>query len=1343
MEEKSGAAHANTSEGQEAGPRRPHKRPKKPPSAGNNENSAVFETTSTSGGTSAAASVPPPVPGSATGATPQRMISSTKQDRLVPASVMLAKKRPKKHTKGDAVVAAAVDSAVSVVSNAKSTAAEASAGAGAEGAIDPSGNGFKSVSTSSNSSAASSGRSRSKKQSSSSGAVSQKTQQEIARTLNAAAAAFVPPPALRTSVPLQAYAASAPAPAPAPVHASSDAASSSSKPKPAKNKKVKTATAAAIANPNANVEDDADDNDDSTSSCIICADSLKFVAVGSCDHPVCSKCALRLRIKNNDKGCPVCRTDLQVMVVCNAGYCSGKIPVIAAKSNISDAFAVPAFASWEITSLDAPMPGCEVDALSGLVFVDCKAHCKEMQALRAIQCPILGCGQRMGNHAALLKHTKTAHSQQFCSLCLEHRTLFVSEQILYTEKSLKKHMDSAPTEGDLLSGHPECQFCKRHQFDAMQLYQHMQSAHCTCPLCPTEHQFRFYQNPSSLLAHLKSAHYVCEYCTEIDSSIGPVAYATAQEYASHLSAAHGQHRAPRALLSLASYGASSSSRSTTDSAFVDLDMSQANPNRPASRRQHGHNTYRGEEVPLVPANMRIAGHVTGSGQFHRTAADEAIERASEEAHARSAAGRLRQGGGGQWVAAQGNASFPTLSSGAPAAARPTTGTHSLSLVAQQAERIREQREERLALEAQRADAEKRKAMRNQQLADSFGVAAQPTFVQGAPVASVGSSTTAAGSSVSFADLLRRPLYTPNIVAWASKDIHEVVKIERKLDALVKTPSDSSVQLKPMTAGARAYVHAMARYYGLHSYEFDPEPRRYISLVKTVDTSVPPVLLSTAAQERPFLLHEGLHKQNLPYLYFQLMNGYFASTHNEGPTNDVSRAGDGGRGSATSSGSRLWAGGACVAQVVGALRSCLQSEGVLEDPSMALATIQPCGPHGVLLELKTVRAANLAYHLLQMEWQVRKSSRTAFGTMPPPGSSASALDEPYILDLYQIETAFVPGFEGELQRSNQEQANFTAVHAQAVMESQGNGRNNTAAVDAAVLLSRLEEKRRATQEWQLEIQESWDSDNNDGNGDNKMETQNGSGGAAVDPIQEPSAPCVAPELKPMYAFPWPCLNQASCSNVLNVNPIPYERPARTRTKLKLAPRTLPLPMLPPAQAAADAKKEDCSAKSDSGIGVWKPSARVLAARDNPPNRADRGEALLEAGGALAAEFASQTIQQHRAMSSGQAPVKNKASLQAYLDSDSDDDSNVDVDKNYFECLIGPDGKIVIPRDKEGKRIRKSNIEHTAFDAVPLHLRRIAELSLGVTMQWECTQCTFINDTGGQVCEICLCQAPGQH
>ena len=47
--------------------------------------------------------------------------------------------------------------------------------------------------------------------------------------------------------------------------------------------------------------------------------------------------------------------------------------------------------------------------------------------------------------------------------------------------------------------------------------------------------------------------------------------------------------------------------------------------------------------------------------------------------------------------------------------------------------------------------------------------------------------------------------------------------------LVETKGSSSSQLKPMIGSLRHAVCALARYYGLNAYEFDFDPRRYVSL----------------------------------------------------------------------------------------------------------------------------------------------------------------------------------------------------------------------------------------------------------------------------------------------------------------------------------------------------------------------------------------------------------------------------------------------------------------------------------------------------------------------------------
>ena len=1163
--------------------------------------------------------------------------------------------------------------------------------------------------------------------------ISAQAQDEITRTLNASAASFVPGTSHNDST-NDTSAGSLSVPRAQQFHKAANKTDNG------KSSRMKTKSEV---QPTSNAISSVT-SEDSTLTCVICANALTHAAVGHCDHPVCSTCAMRLRIKSREKNCPVCRSVLQLMIVCQP--IARRQTSTGTVASEPDAFLVPQFSSWNIQSLDIPMPGCDIDLLSGLVFVDCKSHFLEMQALRSLQCPVPGCAQRMPSNAALAKHVKQAHNQQFCMLCLEHRTLFVSEQRLYSETQLKKHMESPPTEGDTLSGHPECQFCKKRYFDAMQLYAHMQQDHCTCPMCPGEHRFRFYQNPASLHAHLKSVHYVCEHCADIDSSLGPVAFGTAAEYASHLAAAHGQHRAPRALLSLASYG-SNSSRSLD--AYVDLDMSQADPNRPAMRvESHNRSGARLDEpVALVPPNMRVAGHVTGTGQFQRSAADEALERASEEAHARSAAGKLRQAGslGGLKNGTASLHAFPNLSSGpvTERVNRPIPGTHSLSLVAQQAERVRQQREERMALEEQRAEAERRRLLRNQQLADSFGVTAPEAFAVEAAEKTKG--TTA------FADVLRRPLYTPNLVSWANKDLRELVKIERKIEQLIDTPAESSVQLKPMQSGPRAYVHALARYYGLSSYEFDQEPKRYISLVKVVDTSIPNVLLSNAAQERPFALHEGLRKQNVPILYLQLLNGYFASTSNEGPTTSTpseKMAGTPAGVSSSNSGGRFWSGSPSVMHVVGAIRAAFRKAGVDADPSFGFVHVRPCGANGVTLEMRTIQAAALAHHLLVTEWQQRKSGRMTAAPISSNVIAGASAEDLHLLDLFELETGFIPGLEGEEQRvmydrlvSSSGRIAATTLDKAFAEDTAVSGRwdalhAGTGIGDAALLLSRQEEQRRARQDWQAQIQATWDSSEDELE---KIQSQKkhcddkiiGSNTLAPQPFDDIF-------IRPL---PWPLTNQAAVSNE-RVNHIDLPEPARV--KLVLAPRTLPLP-LPPVETViappgASGPISSASEPRSGGIEIWKPrkqSSGVVAPKISATVRAERGAALLQAGGALAAEYAAMTLTQHRDMQRGNGNPIARKSLRAYLEGDSDEEDMTDPDKNYYECLLGPDGKPVYLSDRAVSR--KANAASSASQAAadidmrPFHLR-VAEPSLGVTCQWICSKCTFINEDGSY-CEMC--------
>ena len=48
--------------------------------------------------------------------------------------------------------------------------------------------------------------------------------------------------------------------------------------------------------------------------CVICAECNPFLVIGPCDHSICSICSLRIRFKDGDKNCPICK---QLMVCDN------------------------------------------------------------------------------------------------------------------------------------------------------------------------------------------------------------------------------------------------------------------------------------------------------------------------------------------------------------------------------------------------------------------------------------------------------------------------------------------------------------------------------------------------------------------------------------------------------------------------------------------------------------------------------------------------------------------------------------------------------------------------------------------------------------------------------------------------------------------------------------------------------------------------------------------------------------------------------------------------------------------------------------------------------------------
>ena len=53
---------------------------------------------------------------------------------------------------------------------------------------------------------------------------------------------------------------------------------------------------------------------DSVCLCVVCCEDIEFYAIGYCDHPVCHKCCIRMRVLGKENYCPVCRADLQQVI---------------------------------------------------------------------------------------------------------------------------------------------------------------------------------------------------------------------------------------------------------------------------------------------------------------------------------------------------------------------------------------------------------------------------------------------------------------------------------------------------------------------------------------------------------------------------------------------------------------------------------------------------------------------------------------------------------------------------------------------------------------------------------------------------------------------------------------------------------------------------------------------------------------------------------------------------------------------------------------------------------------------------------------------------------------------
>lgn len=264
--------------------------------------------------------------------------------------------------------------------------------------------------------------------------------------------------------------------------------------------------------------------EDGRECCILCAEPIKYHAVGQCNHyGICSKCSMRMRIIMDDRNCPMCKQPLERVVVSTSPR---------------------PYESFELWG-DAAGPESVMDEPSEMIFVDCRAHYYELRSLREYKCRMKRCREVKHSLGQLKEHLQHDHGVEFCELCLHHQSFFIQEQEVFTKGALKGHSIGRSRGGSVgqkhanmgKDFHPMCQFCRKRYYGDKELYEHLERDHFKCHICKVENEY--FRNYASLETHFRRDHHLCEdrRCLGLRFVVFP----NEIEYQSHMSSVHGVH----------------------------------------------------------------------------------------------------------------------------------------------------------------------------------------------------------------------------------------------------------------------------------------------------------------------------------------------------------------------------------------------------------------------------------------------------------------------------------------------------------------------------------------------------------------------------------------------------------------------------------------------------------------------------------------------------------------------------------------------------------------------------------------------------------------------------------
>jgi hypothetical protein len=228
-----------------------------------------------------------------------------------------------------------------------------------------------------------------------------------------------------------------------------------------------------------------------TSECIICAYTIdhkeRLPTITLCSHNehICSICFLRVRSLQRNFHCPTCKRELDRVIVTN-----------------DTTLDYQDYTMWG----DSIGEGYQYDELSQMFFPK-DYYRLIVEKLRQLKCQL--CNHTRRDFYNLKKHYQLDHNLHLCSLCIENKQVFPSEQRVYTKQDYDRHLRHGDNDGSI--GHPNCEFCHKRFYDSTLLFLHLNKEHYTCFLCDQQGiKFKYFADYTRLEQHFSNEHFLCK-----------------------------------------------------------------------------------------------------------------------------------------------------------------------------------------------------------------------------------------------------------------------------------------------------------------------------------------------------------------------------------------------------------------------------------------------------------------------------------------------------------------------------------------------------------------------------------------------------------------------------------------------------------------------------------------------------------------------------------------------------------------------------------------------------------------------------------------------------------------